>query len=81
MITKKNAMTPRAKRRDAVSKAVAQAKLSHNSRSWHEMFERELATHGYWVVKIKPLELRQRGQPEGVVSSVEGPNAGAVDLR
>lgn len=81
MITHKNSMTPLAKRRKAVAEAVRQATaVSCNSHMWHEQFEKALTRAGYKIAKFSRFELRQRGQPEGV-RSVEGPDAGAVDLR
>ncbi len=60
MITHKNSMTPRAKRRKAVTEAVRQATLvSCNSEMWHQQFERTLERAGYRVVKMTALE-RQR---------------------
>ncbi len=76
-----DARTPRAKRRKAVTEAIQQASSIYADRSigWHEQFEAALAASGYWVTRMKTLELRRRGQPESV-SGVAGPS-GAADLR
>lgn len=50
--TSKDTMTPRGKRRKAVTEAVRQAtRVSCNSNSWHEQFDKVLEQHGYRVTK------------------------------
>ena len=71
MITHKNAMTPREKRRKAVTEAVRQATLvSCNSNMWHEQFEKTLARAGFRVAKMTPLEVQQWAAQQPILEGV-----------
>ncbi len=74
MITHANAMTPRARRRKAIKRAIAEADNgSICNDTWHRRFEEFLAKAGYRVAKLTSYELnelRQRAAEDDAPVSV-----------
>ncbi len=60
-------MTPRARRRKAVSEAMQQATLTCRNQAhdmWHWKFERALEKSGYRIGRMSTTQLRQRAAEE-----------------